>query len=207
MQNHGYIEKYFDGVREIVDRISYEDIDRVIEILFSAWRNGNKVFLMGNGGSAGTASHFASDLSKCTAIPGKRRMRVISLVDNIPLLTALVNDDGWDNVFVEQLKNLFEPGDVAMGISVHGGSGRDKAGLWSQNLLKALQFAKDSGGTAIGFSGFDGGAMKEMADACVVVPYRTTPHVESFHVVLHHLITFCLAEKILAWSDDKGSIS
>jgi len=111
-------------------------------------------------------------------------------------VSALTNDDGWDNVYVEQMKNFFETGDVALALSVHGGSGKDKAGLWSQNLLKALQYAQSRGGKALGFSGFDGGAMKEMADVCVVVPYNTTPHVESFHVVLHHLVTFRLAERI-----------
>ncbi len=196
LQNLPYIEKYFQGAREILDHLSREEIDRLIESLFQVWQKGNTLFLIGNGGSAGTASHFASDLSKCTIVPGKKRMRVISLVDNIPLVSALTNDEGWANIYVEQLKNLFRPGDAVLAISVHGGSGSDKAGAWSQNLLKALQFAKDNGGVALGFSGFDGGAMKTMADACVVVPYNTTPHVESFHVVLHHLVTFCLAGKI-----------
>ncbi len=200
LKNHSYIEKYFQGILEIVEHISREDIDRVVECLFKAWEDGNTIFLIGNGGSAGTASHFASDLSKCTIVPGRKRMRVMSLVDNIPLVSALTNDEGWANIYVEQLKNLFQKGDVVLAISVHGGSGSDKAGAWSQNLLKAFQFAKDNGGVALGFSGFDGGAMKTMADACVVVPYDTTPHVESFHVVLHHLVTFCLAEKIQKYS-------
>jgi D-sedoheptulose 7-phosphate isomerase len=119
-------------------------------------------------------------------------------VDNVPLVSALTNDDGWDKVYEEQLKTLFHPGDVVLAISVHGGNGKDKAGLWSQNLLRAVRYAQENGGTAIGFSGFDGGAMLDLCDVCVVVPYNTTPHVEAFHVVLHHLVTFCLAEKIRA---------
>ena len=79
---------------------------------------------------------------------------------------------------------------------IHGGAGRDKAGLWSQNLLAALQFAGENGGVTIGLAGFDGGAMKELCDHCIVVPYDTTPHVESYHVAIHHLIAFCLAAKI-----------
>jgi D-sedoheptulose 7-phosphate isomerase len=171
-------------------------VDRTIEALFAAWQRGNTVFTCGNGGSAGTATHLAADLFKCTIAPGRPRLRAMSLVDNVPLMSALTNDDGWDKVYEEQLKTLFRPGDVVLAISVHGGSGRDKAGLWSQNLLRALQYAKDNGGQAIGFSGFDGGAMKELCDVCVVVPYQTTPHVEAYHVVIHHLVTFCLAEKI-----------
>jgi D-sedoheptulose 7-phosphate isomerase len=196
MSNLEYVDHYLDGLRVITDRINRVHIDRVIETLYEAWLRGSTVFLCGNGGSAGTATHFAADLFKCTIVDSQPRLRAISLVDNIPLMSALTNDDGWENVYIEQLKTLFVPGDVVLAISVHGGSGRDKAGLWSQNLLKGMQFAKDNGGYAIGFSGFDGGAMKELADVCVVVPYDTTPHVESFHVVLHHLITFCLAEKI-----------
>lgn len=196
MKNQNYITEYLAGIREIADRISKEDIDKVIEHLYAAWAGSRRIFIFGNGGSAGTASHFAADLNKCTAIEGKKRIKVMSLVDSVPWVSALTNDDGWDNVYVEQMKNFFEPGDVALALSVHGGSGKDKAGLWSQNLLKGLQYARDNKGIALGFSGFDGGAMKEMADACVVVPYNTTPHVESFHVVLHHLVTFCLAERI-----------
>jgi D-sedoheptulose 7-phosphate isomerase len=196
VSNEAYIDGFLRGVGEIAQSISRTAIDRVIEVLFRAWRDGRTVFTAGNGGSAGTASHLAADLNKVTAIPGRRRMRVISLVDNISLVSALVNDDGWENVYVEQLINFFQPGDVFVAISVHGGSGRDKAGAWSQNLLKAMQYAKDHGGTAVGLAGFDGGAMKALADACIVVPYNTTPHVEAFHVVLHHLVAFCLAEKI-----------
>ena len=196
MQNLDYIENFFAGLSNVIQDISREDIDRVVEVLYAAWLNQNTVFLAGNGGSAGTASHFAADLNKCTIVEGAPRMKVFSLVDNVPLVSALTNDDGWDNIYVEQLRNFFRSGDVLICISVHGGSGRDKAGDWSQNLLKAMQYVKDNGGTSIGLAGFDGGAMKELADACIVVPYDTTPHVESFHVVLHHLITFCLAEKV-----------
>ena len=203
MHNQHYTDRFLEGVRHVAETIDRKTIDRVIELLFSAWQRGNTVFTCGNGGSAGTATHFAADLFKCTVVAGQPRLRVISLVDNIPLVSALVNDEGWENVYVEQLKTLFRPGDVVLGISVHGGSGRDKAGLWSQNLLRAMQYARDHGGYAVGFSGFDGGAMKELADVCVVVPYNTTPHVESFHVVLHHLVTFCLAEKIRAAAEMK----
>lgn len=196
MKNQNFISKYFEEMHEIINKMPVENINKVIEILFNTWKNGNKVFIMGNGGSASTATHFTCDLSKVTIVGNKKRFKVIGLNDNIPLVSALTNDDGWSEIYVEQLKNHFEKNDVVIAFSVHGGSGKDKAGAWSQNLLKALQYAKDNGGTAIGFSGFDGGAMKELADVCVVVPFNSTPHVESFHLVLEHLITFCLLEKI-----------
>lgn len=202
MKNAAFINKYFEEMYEIIGRMPKEEIDAVIESLFNAWKNGNKIFIMGNGGSASTATHFTCDLSKVTIVGNKKRFRVIGLNDNTPLISALTNDDGWGEIYVEQLKNHFEEGDVAIAFSVHGGSGKDKAGAWSQNLLKALQFAKDNKGIAIGFSGFDGGAMKELADICVIVPFNSTPHVESFHLALEHLITFCLLEKIKNENDE-----
>jgi D-sedoheptulose 7-phosphate isomerase len=196
MNNQAYIADFLGGIEKICADINREHIGQVVEVLYDAWRNDKQVFLIGNGGSAGTATHMACDLNKCTIFPNKKRMRVLALVDNIPLVSALTNDDGWENVYVEQLKNFYRDGDVILGISVHGGKGKDKAGAWSQNLLKAMQYVKDNGGKVLGFSGFDGGAFKEVSDVCITVPYNTTPHVEAFHVTLHHLVTFLLAEKI-----------
>ena len=196
MNNKEFIQNYFAEMKKVIDDIPVEDIDRVIELLFDAWKRGNQIFTCGNGGSASTATHFACDLSKMTIVPGRRRFRVECLNDNIPLMLALINDDGFDNLFFEQLKTKFGEGDVLICISVHGGAGKDKAGLWSQNLLKAMKYAKDKGGKTIGFSGFDGGPMKEIADACIVVPIDSTPQVESFHLALEHLICHRLREKI-----------
>jgi len=198
MLNASFIERYFSEMRQILDTISREDIDRVIETLFAAWRGGCTVFLMGNGGSASTATHFACDLSKITVCEGRPRLRAISLCDNPALISALTNDEGFAHIFSEQIRSLMRPGgDVLIGISVHGGSGSDKAGLWSQNLLRAMQVAKDEfGATVIGLSGFDGGAFRQVADVCLTVPFASTPQVESFHLALEHLITFCLKEKI-----------
>ncbi len=196
MRNNKFIENYLSEMNKVVDDISVEDIDRVIELLFEAWKNGSQVFTCGNGGSAATATHFACDLVKNTGAQGKTGFRAECLNDNIPLMLALINDEGFDNLFCEQLKVKFQEGDVLICISVHGGAGRDKAELWSQNLLKAMKYAKDMGGRTIGFSGFDGGPMKEIADACIVVPVNSTPQVESFHLALEHLICACLRQRI-----------
>ena len=196
MENENFIQDYLSEVKKIAETISVADIEGVVELLFQAWRSGNQVFTCGNGGSASTATHFACDLSKTTIINNKKRFEVSCLNDNIPLVSALTNDDGFDNLYYEQLKSRFRKGDVLICISVHGGAGRDKVGLWSQNLLKAMKYAKENGGKAIGLSGFDGGPVKEMADACVVVPANSTPQVESFHLALEHLICGCLRQKI-----------
>mgnify|MGYP001591355652 CR=1 FL=1 len=197
MNDSLYIERYFGDVSELAKKISRREITRVINILFRAWKNGQWVFVMGNGGSASNATHFAADLVKTIVGEiGQKGIKAIALADNIPLASALTNDWGWENLYTGQLATLWIPGSVAIGISVHGGSGKDKAGAWSQNLLKALQFAKDNDGTTIGFAGFDGGAMKKMVDACVVIPAESTPLVESFHSVVQHLIVFRLKELI-----------
>ncbi len=202
LRNTDFIDRYFAEMEQILGALSRPEIDRVIEALFDAWRRGATVFLIGNGGSASTATHFACDLSKVTIAPGKPRLRAISLCDNAALMSAWINDAGFEHLFSEQLRNLMRPRDVLIAISVHGGSGQDRAGLWSQNLLRALSVAKEEfGATVIGFSGFDGGALRQMADICVVVPFPSTPQVESFHLVLEHLISFCLREKIAASQD------
>lgn len=196
MKNGTFIQKYFQEMEEIIGIISREDIDRIIEILFESWKRGSTTFIIGNGGSASTATHFACDLSKCTIVNSKPRFKVMSLTDNVPLTSAWTNDSGFGNLFSEQLESFIQEGDVLIAISVHGGTGEDQAGPWSQNLLKAMQLTKERKALTIGFSGFDGGVMKDTADACVVVPYDSTPQVESFHLALEHLICFCLKEKI-----------
>lgn len=201
LNNEAFIGRYLSDMEKIARSLCREDIDKVIEMLFSAWRRGATIFIMGNGGSASTATHFACDLQKCTIADGKKRVKALALNDNIPLASAWTNDNGFDNLFAEQLKNFLQPGDVVIALSVHGGVGRDKAGAWSQNLLKAVYLAKESGALTIGFSGFAGGALKETCDACVTVPFDSTPQVESFHAALEHLVTFCLKEKIQADSD------
>jgi D-sedoheptulose 7-phosphate isomerase len=196
MRRDDFVDKYLRELEAITRRISQEDINSTIELLYKAWKEERQVFLAGNGGSAPTATHLACDLAKFTSVEGKKRFRAISLVENTPLVSALTNDLGWENVYVEQLKNLMREGDVFVAISVHGGSGSDVGGLWSQNLLKAAKFTKENGGKVVGLAGFDGGALKQIADACIVVPINSTPQVEGFHSVLSHLLCARLRELI-----------
>jgi len=192
----GRTSEYLDEVKEIAASLDRSDIDSVIEILYSAWKDDKQVFVIGNGGSASTSTHFACDLNKWVSDEAERKFRAFALVDNIPLMSALTNDNGWSDVYSEQLRNFFRKGDVLVAISVHGGSGSDKAGPWSQNLLKAVKYAKDNGGKVVGLSGFDGGVLKTAADACVIVPANSTRHVEGMHLILTHLISEQLRERI-----------
>lgn len=196
MRNEDFIDEYLREVESVSRRISKVDIDGVIRLLYDAWKENRNVFTAGNGGSASTATHFASDLAKFTSVEGKPRVKALALTDNVPWITAITNDLGWGSVYVEQLRNLMKEGDVFVAMSVHGGSGADVAGPWSQNLLAAAKFVKEKRGRLIGLVGFDGGVLKKIADACIVVPVNSTPHVEGFHLVLTHLICARLRELI-----------
>ncbi len=202
MSNARFIAPYLKEMERIGHELPRADVDQAIDILFDAWVRNRTVFVMGNGGSASTATHLACDLAKYTIVGDKPRFKVIALTDNIPLVSAWTNDNGFGSVFVEQLRPWLNAGDVLIGISVHGGSGSGQAGPWSQNLGQAMALARDRGARVIGLSGFSGGAMKEMADVCIVVPINKeplgTPLVESWHVVVHHLICFSLRQRIEA---------
>ncbi len=202
MKNETYITHFLEEMARITREISTRDIDRAIDVLLDAWRRGGTVFVMGNGGSASTATHLACDLAKYTIVDEQPRFKVMGLTDNIPLVSAWTNDNSFGSIFVEQLRPWLARGDVLIGISVHGGSGSGQAGPWSQNLVQAMALAKERGAWIIGLSGFRGGAMKEMADVCIVVPIDEeplgTPLVESWHVVIHHLICYTLRHRIEA---------
>lgn len=174
-----------------------EKLEQAINLLFKAWKEGSWVYIMGNGGSASTATHLVADLSKTICNnPEEKGLKTMALFDNPPLVSATINDWGWENLYVNQLTTFYEPGGVGIGISVHGGSGKDLSGQWSQNILKGLQYIKNHGGKTIGLSGFDGGAMKDLVDVSIIVPAESTPLVEGLHAVLTHLIVFGLKERI-----------
>ena len=192
-----FIRNFFIESAETVLNISPDEVNRAVDILYAAWKNGKQVFVMGNGGSASTATHFACDLSKPTHTPDKdKRFRAICLNDNIPVMSAWVNDVGWDHLYVGQLEHMMQPGDVLVGFSVHGGSIGTGDGMWSQNMPKAIKYAKDHGAKTIGIAGFDGGAMKQLCDVTIIVPKESTPHIEGLHLVVHHAIMAALKRRM-----------
>lgn len=205
MNTRDFIDTYMKETEEIARNVDRKDIEKFIDILFDAWKNGNKIITMGNGGSSSTASHFAGDLLKTVAndssmkeIRAVRGFKAICLNDNSPALTAWINDSGWDNAYSGLLNTLLDKNDVILLVSVHGGSG------WSGNMVKAMQLAKERGAKIVGLAGFDGGKMKEMCDVCIVVPKDSTPHTEGFHGVLQHLVVFRLKGMIDDYISKKG---
>jgi len=156
-----YIQKYLDEIGRVLQNLPQAEIARTIDILTQARTEGRQIFVMGNGGSAAMASHFVCDLGKGTVQEGKPRFKIMSLNDNVPLLTAYANDFGYETVFAEPLASLAEPGDVAIAISSSGNS---------PNVLRAMDVARERGLTTIGITAFQGGQLKGKVDLCVVVP-------------------------------------
>ena len=192
-ETEAFVARYLEETAEIAQKSPRGDLGRIIDLLFAAYLEGRTIYTCGNGGSAGNASHLACDLAKFTWCDGKRRFKVTSLCDNASLVSALTNDVGFSQIFVEQLRGRMEAGDVLFCLSVHGGSGADKAGPWSQNLVAAARHARELGGRVVAFVGYDGGALAQIADASAIVPaaasgHTSTPHVEGFHEIYHHLV-------------------
>jgi D-sedoheptulose 7-phosphate isomerase len=195
------VEQYLRETAEIALATSPDELTLAIEVLFDTYARGKTIYTCGNGGSAANASHLACDLAKFTWVEGKRRLRVQSLCDNAALLSALTNDVGFGRIFVEQLEPVLGEGDALVCLSVHGGSGADQAGPWSQNLVGAARLARERGAKVVALVGYDGGALRALADACVLVPRTragttSTPHVEGFHEVYHHLLCQRLLELV-----------
>jgi D-sedoheptulose 7-phosphate isomerase len=155
------VEAYLTQLAKVVAEMPRDQIWDVIYALIDVWQRRARVFLLGNGGSAATASHMAYNLNKLIIVPGQPRFKAIALTDNVPLLTAWGEDTAYENIFVEQLLNFLEPGDVVIGISPSGNS---------PNVLKALQVAREHGATTVGFTGRDGGRLKRLVDHCIFVP-------------------------------------
>lgn len=179
-----FARSYFRYLTKLLDEIDTDAITALIEELELSCKNGNTVFIAGNGGSAATASHMANDIGldvmkKSSTNP---LFRVLSLTDNVPLITAIGNDDGYENIFLYQLKTLYRPGDKLLVISASGNS---------RNVVSAAQFVKQQGGTVMGLVGFDGGRLKDICDITIHVktPKGEYGPVEDIHMIMDHLIT------------------
>ena len=194
------IDEYLRTMEEVGRALPRAEIARAVDVLFDCWQREGTVFTAGNGGSASTATHLTCDLAKATIVPGRRRLKTVCLVDNVPLNSAWTNDSGFASLFAEQLEPWLTERDVLVALSVHGGSGEGEAGPWSQNLPAAVALARQRGARVIGLSGFGGGGLARSADVCIVVPIDSepfgTPVVESWHVALHHLFCTALRRRI-----------
>lgn len=171
-------KQYLEEHQRVASAFSLEGVDRIADVLLKAHELGRTVFIFGNGGSAALASHLACDLGKGTAYcNGGTRLRVMSLGDNLAMLTAWANDFSYEDVFAEQLRNFVQPGDIAFAIS---GSGSSK------NVLNALRTAREAQATTVGITGFEGGLMRDLCDVCAIVPSNDMQIIEDLHLVIAH---------------------
>jgi D-sedoheptulose 7-phosphate isomerase len=181
------IRTYLDQVSGLVLKTPPERIHRITEIILEAYRRGGTVFVFGNGGGSATSAHFVCDLAKGTAMEGRRRLKALSLSENMSLMTAWANDTDYTNTFGEQLRNLVETGDIVIGLS---GSGM------SPNVINAFQVANEAGACSILLSGFEGGRAVEVAKESIVVPSDDMQQIEDVHLMLCHIIFRCVRDGI-----------
>jgi D-sedoheptulose 7-phosphate isomerase len=179
---------YLDYLAEVFARIDEVDIAAFVELLLAARERGARIFFVGNGGSAATASHFANDLAIGTRAPGKP-FRAVSLTDNLAIVTAIANDDGYDEVFVQQLRAQMQANDVVVAISASGNS---------PNVVKAVEYANENGGRSVALTGFDGGRLARIAALNVHIPTDKGEYgpAEDGHMVLDHLIGAYLMRRV-----------
>jgi D-sedoheptulose 7-phosphate isomerase len=177
------IRSYLERVRTILLEMNISELEALLRSIQTAWDEDRTLFIIGNGGSAATASHMATDLSKQTQTVGRRPLRALSLSDNMALITALANDTDYSLIYSEQLRIHGRPGDVLIAISCSGES---------PNILAAIDEARANGMQVLGLGGGTESRLQELADVFVSVPDNDYGHIESVHMVIDHCITSLL---------------
>lgn len=174
-------EQYRNELLKTIDTVDLEKVNQIIEWFKEARARGRRIFVCGNGGSASTASHFACDMVKGASYNRPSRFRIMALTDHMPAISAYSNDVGYECIFVEQLKNFAEAGDIVMGIS---GSGN------SPNVLRAIEYANEIGCRTIGLSGRDGGKLAPLVGLNIQVPVPHMGRIEDAHMIVCHMIGY-----------------
>lgn len=180
---------YFGEMASLLGRLDHDAIDRFGDLLFGCWQSDRQVLVMGNGGSASTASHYVTDLVKTASVPGVRRLRTLSVTDNPGLTTAIGNDIAYEDTFLFPLESYARTGDLVVAIS---GSGR------SPNIVKALEWARRQGHAVVSVTGFDGGRIGPMADLHINVPTTNFGLLEDLHLSIGHVVSQRLRTRVVA---------
>lgn len=175
-----FLDQYRRELYGAVDTIDPAEFQKAVDLIARAYREDRQIFVMGNGGSAATANHFVCDFGKnAVQDPARRRFRMLSLSDNVERITAYGNDVAFEEIFRQQLINLMNPGDLLIAISASGNS---------PDLVRACQYARERGAGQIAMAGFNGGKIKEFADAGLVIPLSSYEQIEDGHMILCHMI-------------------
>jgi D-sedoheptulose 7-phosphate isomerase len=174
-------ELYKNDVLKAIESVDLEKVDRAIDLLRQARRQGRHIFVCGNGGSAATASHFVCDVLKGCSFNRSERFRILALNDSLPTLTAYSNDVSYECAFAEQLKNFAQPGDVVIAIS---GSGN------SPNVLRAIEYGNSIGCRTLALTGRDGGKLGPLAELNIQVSNPHMGRIEDCHMIVLHMICY-----------------
>jgi D-sedoheptulose 7-phosphate isomerase len=192
MKTETQIKEYLLKLSETVNKISVKDVEQCSKVLLQAYEKKKNIFICGNGGSAATASHFACDINKGVSYGLDKRFKIMALTDNLATISAYSNDVNYDSIFLEQIKNFYNPGDVLIGIS---GSGN------SMNVLKAIEFVNENEGVTIGWTGFQGGKLKEVSQFSINANIDDMQISEDIHMTLVHLMMKVLRKKLTGSED------
>jgi D-sedoheptulose 7-phosphate isomerase len=191
MQNiEDFSKNYLENIKKTIDQIDLEKVRKAVEVIYEAYQKDKQIFIIGNGGSASMASHFTCDLGKGSVVDFKnekeKRFRVISLSDNVDSITSFGNDLNFEDIFIQQLRNLLNPGDVLIGISTSGNS---------PNIIRAVEYAKRCGAKTIGLLGFKtGGRLGSLVDYEITVQDEHCERSQDIHMMLIHIMSNYLSE-------------
>jgi len=185
---------YFKKLSHVIAHLDHQQVDAAIALVAQAWQDGHQIITLGNGGSSLTALHFINDWNKSVFLASGRPFRGRSLVDNTGLLMAYANDDSFQSIFVEQLKNILEPGDLVVAIS---GSGN------SENVVRAVEYANQNGAVTLGLCGYDGGRLKSIARHVVWAKVDDMQLAEDIHAIFGHIVMQSLCAMLSLEADPK----
>ncbi|NQU34179.1 MAG: SIS domain-containing protein [Bacteroidetes bacterium] len=182
-----YLSDYKNRLNAILDQLNHENLEPIVTAIIDTFKRGKTLFVVGNGGSAATASHMQVDFSFFVRYFTKFRPRIIALTDNVPMMTAVGNDTSFDDIFVEQLKSVFVPGDTILGISASGNS---------ENVIRAAEYVNENGGTSICWVGFSGGKLKDISKISLHLENGRGDYgpIEDVHMILDHIIVNYFSE-------------
>jgi len=176
-----FLNSYRSRINDLFDLIDINTLESVIQLMIDTFRNGKTLYVAGNGGSAATASHMQADFRFFVRYFTDFRPKVEALTDNVPIITAIGNDNSYDDIFVEQMKGVFSKGDIFLAISASGNS---------PNVVKATKYAKKLGGKTIAFCGFTGGELNKISDFSLYTPNKIKDYgpIEDLHMILMHVL-------------------
>ena len=182
-----HVNDYKLKLNALYELINFEDLEKITTQIIEAYKNGKTIYVAGNGGSAATASHYQVDFGFFVRYFKKKRIKIRSLTDHSPLMTAIGNDNSYEQIFTQQMQDVFNQGDILIAISASGNS---------MNLVKAVEYANELGGISIGLIGFDGGKLKDICSLTLFTPNPKGDYgpIEDLHMSICHMLVSYLRE-------------